>query len=45
MNVFKQLNIEGATIVLVTHDPKTVSYCNRVIHMQDGVLVEEVTKV
>ncbi|MFL2101508.1 ABC transporter ATP-binding protein [Desemzia sp. FAM 24101] len=43
MNVFKQLNEEeGVTIILVTHDPGTVSFCNRVVHMHDGVLTEEV---
>ncbi|WP_034300146.1 ABC transporter ATP-binding protein [Alkalibacterium sp. AK22] len=42
MHVFQQLNIEGVTIVLVTHDPSTVDYCNRVVHMQDGLLTEEV---
>lgn len=42
MNVFKQLNEEGVTIILVTHDPETVRFCNRVIHMHDGVLTEEV---
>ncbi|MBM6615804.1 ABC transporter ATP-binding protein [Desemzia sp. RIT804] len=43
MNIFKQLNEEeGVTIILVTHDPKTVEYCNRVVRMQDGVLTEEV---
>ncbi|MER2226938.1 MAG: ABC transporter ATP-binding protein [Carnobacterium sp.] len=43
MNIFKQLNEEeGVTIILVTHDPETVRFCNRVIHMHDGVLTEEV---
>lgn len=43
MNVFKQLNEEeGVTIILVTHDPGTVRFCNRVVHMHDGVLTEEV---
>lgn len=43
MSVFKHINEEdGVTIVLVTHDSETVEYCNRVIHMQDGLLLEEV---
>lgn len=43
MHVFQQLNQEeGVTIILVTHDPATVRYCNRVVHMHDGVLTEEV---
>lgn len=43
MNVFKTLNEEeGVTIILVTHDPSTVHFCNRVVLMQDGILTEEV---
>lgn len=43
MNVFKQLNQEeGVTIILVTHDPETVHFCNRVVHMHDGKLNEKV---
>lgn len=42
MNVFKQLNTEeGVTIILVTHDPETVRFCNRVVHMHDGKLNEK----
>lgn len=42
MNVFKQLNLEeGVTIILVTHDPETVRFCNRVVHMHDGKLNEK----
>lgn len=44
MDVFKQLNVEGVTIVLVTHDPVTVSYCDRVVRMQDGKLLEQEEK-
>lgn len=42
MNVFKQLNTEeGVTIILVTHDPETVRFCNRIVHMHDGKLNEK----
>lgn len=41
MNVFKHLNKEGITIVLVTHDQQILSYCNRILHMKDGELLEE----
>lgn len=42
MSVFKRLNEEeGVTIIVVTHDPETVHYCNRVVRMQDGILTEE----
>ncbi|MBI5158503.1 ABC transporter ATP-binding protein [Candidatus Micrarchaeota archaeon] len=40
MNLFKELNAEGKTIVAVTHDEAIASYAERVIHLRDG-LVEE----
>ena len=39
MDLFQQLNREqGITIVFVTHDPETADYCNRVVHIRDGVV-------
>ena len=32
------------TIVMVTHDPKMASYCDRVILLKDGVILEEVKR-
>ncbi|OJG70040.1 ABC transporter ATP-binding protein [Enterococcus phoeniculicola] len=42
MQLFKQLNTEGVTIILVTHDPETVVYCDRLLKIRDGKMVEEV---
>lgn len=42
MQLFKQLNDEGVTIILVTHDPETVVYCDRLLKIRDGQMVEEV---
>lgn len=44
MDTLKQLNEEGKTIVMVTHDSDLTSYASRVIHMKDGCFEEEVTK-
>lgn len=41
MKLFKQLNDEGVTIILVTHDPETVLYCTRLFKVRDGELSEE----
>ncbi|MGM0213731.1 ABC transporter ATP-binding protein [Enterococcus sp. AZ109] len=42
MQLFKQLNEEGVTIILVTHDPETVIYCDRLLKIRDGKMLEEV---
>lgn len=39
MNCFKKMNEErNSTILIVTHDPFTASYCNKVIFIKDGCL-------
>ncbi|MBO0469149.1 ABC transporter ATP-binding protein [Enterococcus sp. DIV0242_7C1] len=42
MQLFQELNRkEGATIILVTHNPEMVSYCDRLIRVKDGMILEE----
>jgi putative ABC transport system ATP-binding protein len=41
MALFAQLNDEGHTLVIVTHDPGIAAACGRVIHLHDGRVVEE----
>lgn len=41
MDVFKQLNNEGMTTVIVTHDPGVGAATNRIIHLADGVIVPD----
>ena len=36
LTLFQQLNNEGVTIILVTHDEETIEYCNRLIKVRDG---------
>jgi putative ABC transport system ATP-binding protein len=38
MDLLKRLNEEGQTIVVVTHDPFTASYAEKVIRMRDGLV-------
>lgn len=40
MELFRQLNEEGVTIVMITHDAKVASNAERVLHIIDGELSE-----
>ena len=42
MELFKSLNGEGQTIVMVTHNPENVAYSSRSIHLRDGKVVDGV---
>ena len=42
MNLLTELNKQGTTIALVTHDATVAAQTKRIIHMQDGVVVEAV---
>lgn len=39
MEIFRQLNERGKTIVLVTHDPETAKYAERIILIRDGKIL------
>ena len=40
MELFKSLNNQGRTVVIVTHDPKVAEQCGRVIEISDGRIVQ-----
>jgi putative ABC transport system ATP-binding protein len=39
MDILGELNAEGTTIMLVTHDPKVAARTDRVLYMIDGRIV------
>lgn len=41
MNLLRELNIEGTTIVMVTHSPHDSGFAHRVINLFDGKVVTE----
>ena len=41
MQLLRELHQSGATICMVTHDPRYALYADRSIHLYDGQVVEE----
>jgi len=41
MELLRELHGDGATICMVTHDPRYASYADRTIHLFDGRIVQE----
>jgi putative ABC transport system ATP-binding protein len=41
MDLLKELHKEGATIFMVTHDPRYSAMAERIVHLVDGRIVEE----
>jgi putative ABC transport system ATP-binding protein len=45
MELLEELHREGATICMVTHDPRFARYAQRSVHLFDGRVVEEETGI
>ncbi len=41
MSVFQELNEQGITILLVTHEPEIAQYAKRIVVMRDGIIVSD----
>ena len=41
MGIFQQLNREGVTIVMVTHEPEIAEHTNRIVAFKDGRIVKD----
>ncbi|MEL6161487.1 MAG: ABC transporter ATP-binding protein [Cyanobacteria bacterium J06627_32] len=42
MSLLTELNGQGITVVIVTHEPEVAAQTHRIIHVQDGLLQKEV---
>ncbi len=42
MDLLKQLNAEGITVILITHDEKVAAHATRQIRIQDGRIISDV---
>jgi putative ABC transport system ATP-binding protein len=41
MALFQELNDQGITIVLVTHEPDVAQYAKRIVEVRDGHIVRD----
>ena len=45
MALLKQLNAEGRTVILITHDAAVAAHASRVLHLLDGRVVQETGEI
>jgi putative ABC transport system ATP-binding protein len=38
MGLFQELNDEGSTVIIVTHEPEIGNHCKRIVRLRDGLL-------
>lgn len=41
MDIFKELHADGQTIIMVTHEKEYASYCDRIVRLSDGQIIED----
>ena len=41
MKIINNLNLQGITIILVTHEDDIANQANRIIKMRDGKIIED----
>lgn len=41
MTIFKKLNNQGHTIIMITHEPDIAQHAKRIIHIRDGRIVQD----
>jgi putative ABC transport system ATP-binding protein len=44
LELFRRLNADGTTLVVVTHDDRLAAEASRVVHMLDGRVADDVTR-
>ena len=44
MKIFRDLNREGTSIIVVTHEPEVAKYADRIIVFKDGCIIEDSRK-
>lgn len=41
IRIFQELNYDGATIIMVTHEREVAEYTKKIVHLRDGKLMDE----
>ncbi|MFL0247531.1 ABC transporter ATP-binding protein [Candidatus Clostridium stratigraminis] len=41
MRIFQELNNEGATVIMVTHEPDIAMHCKRIVRFRDGEIISD----
>ena len=41
MALFQELNEQGVTLILVTHEPEVAKYAKRVVEVRDGRIIRD----
>ena len=41
LEMLQQLNQQGITIIMVTHEPDVARYARRIVHLKDGVIEQQ----
>ncbi|MDY3237441.1 ABC transporter ATP-binding protein [Fusobacterium perfoetens] len=41
MNLFKELNNQGKTIIIVSHEPEIANFCKRILLFKDGEIIKD----
>jgi len=41
MGLFQELNRQGKTIIMVTHEPELAAYTKRIVTLRDGRLISD----
>ena len=41
MGIFQELNDEGKTVVLITHEPDIAQHAKRIVHVRDGLIQQD----
>jgi len=41
LSLFQQLNDQGITVILVTHEPDIALYAKRIVEIRDGLILRD----